>query len=186
MNIFDWLHYIFNEVLFLSDISQTPVDLKVDFGKLARMWRGNFGFNPLAGRLCAIWQWNSSQGRFNSFVSGRYGCNLKWVIFTLISRIDILWNWPHVNGARPRWWLFGSGNGLVPPGVQNDSHTPLREIWTSYICQSPSGAVTGIFQHKWLTSSGHQLLWHWLCKMNPLLFSTRKNVKCPQHLGIDK
>ena len=52
---------------------------------------------------------------------GRCGCNRKWIIFKLNSRIDgqhFLWNCTQMNATRPRWILVNiiSGNSLVPSG----------------------------------------------------------------------
>ena len=50
--------------------------------------------------------------------SGRYGDNVKIIIFKLIIQKVAwgLWNCFQVNASRLRWWLIGigSGNGLVP------------------------------------------------------------------------
>ena len=76
----------------------------------------------------------------------RCGCYLKWVIFKLISRVDIfehfLWNCPEVYTTRSHWWLvnIGSDNGLV-----SSSNKPLpepifakfyRTIWHHYATMS--------------------------------------------------
>ena len=45
----------------------------------------------------------------NSLAPGRCSCNLKWVIFKLISRIDLecfQLNYHQVNATRPHWWLL--------------------------------------------------------------------------------
>ena len=51
----------------------------------------------------------------NTLAPKRCGCNLKLVIFKLISRIDSLKNCTQVNATRPQRWSAntGSGNGLL-------------------------------------------------------------------------
>ena len=56
---------------------------------------------------------------------GRCGCNIKLMIFNLISRIDVLehffWNCPQVNATRSYWWLvnIGWGNDLMSSGSKS-------------------------------------------------------------------
>ena len=73
----------------------------------------------------------------NSLTPGRCDCNLKLVIFKLISRIDrylghFLWNYPQANATRSHWWLvnIGSGNDLVPQGLPEPMLTQIYvNIW---------------------------------------------------------
>ena len=73
--------------------------------------------------------------QLNSLTPGRCGCNLKSVMFKLISRIDILSISCEI---APRWmpqdliwWLvnIGSGNGLVPSGNKPLPEPMLTKIF---------------------------------------------------------
>ena len=58
-------------------------------------------------------------GYINSLTPGRCSCNLKLIIFKLMSRIDVLsLSCEIVLRWMPHWWFIkiGSDNGLVPPG----------------------------------------------------------------------
>ena len=69
-------------------------------------------WNPIysqTGKLADL----AMMGILNSLAPGRCVCNLKSVIFKLISRLDalsiLLWNCPRVNTTRPHWWFANIG-----------------------------------------------------------------------------
>ena len=74
----------------------------------------------------------------NSLAPGRFDCNLKSLIFKLISKIYIylehfLWNGIDMNTTRPHWWLvsIGSGNGLVLSGNKPLSKPMFTQIYVT-------------------------------------------------------
>ena len=78
--------------------------------------------------------WYTPSTVINSLAPGRYGCNLKSVTFTPISRIDILEHFLRngsLNAKRPYWRLvtIGSGNGLVLSG-----NKPSPEPMSTQFC----------------------------------------------------
>ena len=76
----------------------------------------------------------------NSLIPGRCACNLKSIIFKLISRRDIL---SISCNTAPRWWLVNNGkcNDLVPPSdkeplpnlVPPSDKEPLRNLMLNQI-----------------------------------------------------
>ena len=85
-----------------------------------------------------------SSGKWRPFCLGHNvlthcGCNLKWIIFKIISQIDIVpVKLTSGEATRSHWWLINirSGNGLVPSGnkplpkpMLTKSHDVLSLDW---------------------------------------------------------